>query len=218
MVAGVDLGGRPHDLAEAVVVEAHLGAGGGEVEELLRIDVGDQLGVPAVDEVARRGGGGVAGVVPALEGGDHDGLVERGTGRPADVVHRPTVPSGTRRAAANDHPAMLRRLGAAARPVRSPLLVAFAPPAWAHVEIEPAEAVAGATETLTFYVEYEGVADRRGSTCSCPTAPPSSRCPTRPGWTSTVDEAANTVSVDRRLVRRRRDLQRRHRQLPTTTG
>ncbi len=102
--AGVDLGGRPDDLPQALVVEVDLGAGGGEVVELLGIDIRHQIEVPAVDEVAGRGGGCVACIVPALEGGQHDRLAQGGTGRPPDVVHRPTVPSGTERTARTTTP------------------------------------------------------------------------------------------------------------------
>ena len=140
--AGVDLGGRPDDLAQTVVVESHLGSGGGEVVELLGVDVGHLVEVPAVDEVAGRGAGGVARVVPALEGGDDDGRLERGPGRPTDVDHRSTVPSGTGRSSGATTPVMLRRLDPRDRPRPLVGLVALAAPAWAHVELEPAEAIA----------------------------------------------------------------------------
>ena len=50
---------------------------------------------------------------------------------------------------------MLRRF-AAALALSTAALVVLAPSAWAHVDVDPAEAVAGATETLTFRVAYEG--------------------------------------------------------------
>ena len=128
--AGVDLGGGPDDLPEAVVVQADLRARGGEVVELLGVDLGHEVGVPAVDEVARRRGGGVAGVVPALEGGDDDGLLQRGTGRPADVVHRSTVPSGTSAPLATTTPACSAASVPAHRPRPWPRWSPWRRPAW----------------------------------------------------------------------------------------
>ena len=118
--------------------------------------------------------------------------MERGPGRPADVVHRPTVPSGTRAAVATTTRPMLRRLGACRR-CPSLGLVALAPPAWAHVEIEPAEAVAGSTATLTFSVEYEGAATT-GLEVQLPDGASVTEVPDKAGWTSSVDDAANTVT------------------------
>ncbi len=133
----MDLGGRPDDLAQAVVVESHVGPRGGEVVELLGVDVGDLLEVPPVDEVAGGGAGGVAGVVPALEGGDDDRRLQRGPGRPADVDHRSTVPSGTVRSSGATTPVMLRRLTLVIALVAAPSWWASASPALAHVELEP---------------------------------------------------------------------------------
>ena len=72
-------------------------------------------------------------------------------------------------------------------------LVALASPAWAHVEIEPAEAVAGATESLTFSVAYEGSATT-GLVVQLPEGASVSEVPAKAGWTSAVDEAEHTVS------------------------
>jgi hypothetical protein len=65
-------------VADAVVVDLGLGAGRREVEEVLRVDVGHELGVVAVDEVPDGAAGGVAGVVPSLEGGDQHRPLEGG--------------------------------------------------------------------------------------------------------------------------------------------
>jgi uncharacterized protein YcnI len=72
-------------------------------------------------------------------------------------------------------------------------LVAIATPAWAHVEIEPAEAIAGSTETLTFSVAYEGAATI-GLEVQIPDGATVVSVPDKPGWQSDVDEAARTVS------------------------
>ena len=73
---GVDLGGRPADPAHPVVAELGLGPRRGEVEELLGVDLGHQLGVIAVDQVPDGAAGGVPGVVPTLEGDEHDGPLQ----------------------------------------------------------------------------------------------------------------------------------------------
>ena len=92
----------------------------------------------------------------------------------------------------NDNPRMIRRLGAALV-LTVTAVVALASPAWAHVEIEPAEAVAGATESLTFSVAYEGSATT-GLVVQLPEGASVSEVPAKAGWTSAVDEAEHTVS------------------------
>ena len=87
---------------------------------------------------------------------------------------------------------MIRRLGAALV-LTVTAVVALASPAWAHVEIEPAEAVAGATESLTFSVAYEGSATT-GLVVQLPEGASVSEVPAKAGWTSAVDEAEHTVS------------------------
>jgi len=87
---------------------------------------------------------------------------------------------------------MLRRFGVLS--VLSTVgLLAFASAAWAHVEIEPTEAVAGSTATLTFAVAYEG-SPTMGLDVQLPDGTSVSEVPAKDGWTSTVDAAANTVS------------------------
>jgi uncharacterized protein YcnI len=86
---------------------------------------------------------------------------------------------------------MLRRL-AAALTLSTAALVVLAPSAWAHVEIDPAEAVAGATETLTFRVAYEG-SPTTGVEVQLPEGASVRDVPDKAGWTSSVDEAARTV-------------------------
>ena len=83
-----------HAISRAeVVVEADVGPGGREVEEVLGVDGGELLGLPAVAQVADGGRGGVAGVVPSLEGGQQHRAPQRRTGLPQHVVH---PPEGTR--------------------------------------------------------------------------------------------------------------------------
>ena len=70
-------------------VEAHVRANGGEVGELLGVDLGERLRLPRLDEVADAVARRVAGVVPAGERGDHHRSPQRGSGEPADVFHHP---------------------------------------------------------------------------------------------------------------------------------
>ena len=87
---------------------------------------------------------------------------------------------------------MLRRFGVLI--VLSLLgLVALAPAAWAHVEVEPEEAIAGATETLTFSVEFEGAATT-GLEVQLPDGASVTEVPAKAGWTASVDDAAHTVA------------------------
>jgi uncharacterized protein YcnI len=87
---------------------------------------------------------------------------------------------------------MLRRL-AAALALTTAALVLVAPAAGAHVEIEPAEGVAGATATLTFHVAFEGSATT-GLEVQLPEGASVEEVPTKAGWTSAVDTAARTVT------------------------
>lgn len=72
-------------------------------------------------------------------------------------------------------------------------LVALATPAWAHVDVDPGEAIAGATETLTFSVAYEGAATT-GLVLRLPEGATVTEVPDKAGWTSAVDVEAGTVS------------------------
>jgi uncharacterized protein YcnI len=87
---------------------------------------------------------------------------------------------------------MLRRPTAALA-----LALAFAAwvasPAAAHTELEPAEATAGSTETLTFHVAYEGAATT-GLDVELPEGASVVDVPDKAGWGSTTDEASRTVS------------------------
>lgn len=65
---------------------------------------------------------------------------------------------------------MLRRLAAVIALALAALLV-LGVPAWAHVEIEPEEAVAGSTETLTFSVEHGKDGATTGLVVQLPTTP-----------------------------------------------
>ena len=86
--SGRQLVGRPDDLARDAVGQVDLGPRAREVVEDLRVDRGKRTSVPPVEQVPARGGGGVGGVVPALEGSDEDGPAEAGMIRPAHMVHR----------------------------------------------------------------------------------------------------------------------------------
>ena len=92
----------------------------------------------------------------------------------------------------SDNLRMIRRLGVALV-LTATAVVALASPAWAHVEIEPAEAVAGSTESLTFSVAYEG-SPTTGLVVQLPEGASVSEVPAKAGWTSAVDEADHTVS------------------------
>jgi len=89
---------------------------------------------------------------------------------------------------------MLRRL-AVVTALAFGALLALAPPAWAHVELEPEEAVAGSTETLTFSVEHgkDGAATT-GLVVQLPDGAAVTEVPPKDGWTSEVDEAEHTVA------------------------
>ena len=86
--AGGELGGGPGDLARLAVDQADLRAGGGEVEELLGVDLGEAVGRPAVRAASGRP------CVAASPASFHPskaaittGVAQRGTARPADVLH-----------------------------------------------------------------------------------------------------------------------------------
>jgi hypothetical protein len=87
---------------------------------------------------------------------------------------------------------MIRRTGAVVL-LSLAALVALAIPAGAHVEIEPAEAVAGSTTTLTFNVAYEG-ANTIELAVQLPAGASATEVPAKAGWTSVIDPADNTVT------------------------
>lgn len=88
---------------------------------------------------------------------------------------------------------MLRRLAAVIALALAALL-SLAAPAWAHVEIEPEEAVAGSAETLTFSVEHgKDGAPTTGLVVQLPDGASATEVPPKDGWTSEVDEAEHTV-------------------------
>ena len=86
---------------------------------------------------------------------------------------------------------MLRRL-ALLLGLSLALLVASAAPASAHTELEPEEAVAGTTETLTFHVAYEGTGTT-GLEVQLPEGTSVDEVPAKDGWTSSSDPEARTV-------------------------
>ena len=69
-----DLGRGPGRCGGAHARRCRRGAVDLEVVEVLGVDRADHRGVPDADQVVDHRGGGVGGVVPALEGGDHDGV------------------------------------------------------------------------------------------------------------------------------------------------
>src|SRR5688572_18878115 len=77
----------PLDYPRAAVDQTDRGAHGGEVEELLRIDVGHLVAAEVAQDQPERRGCGLAGVVPAVEGAHHDRVSELGTALPADGIH-----------------------------------------------------------------------------------------------------------------------------------
>ncbi|AIA02652.1 hypothetical protein DC74_2142 [Streptomyces noursei] len=80
----------PGDLADAVLQE-HRRAVHLEVVVVLRVERGEDLALPLPVQVGDRGGGGIAGVVPALERGHHDRVDQ--LGHPLQLDH-PAPPSG----------------------------------------------------------------------------------------------------------------------------
>jgi len=72
-------------------------------------------------------------------------------------------------------------------------LLWWAPPAWAHVEIDPAEAVAGSVTTLHISVAYEG-SPTNGLVVQLPDGASVTSVPDKAGWTSSSDDGENTVT------------------------
>jgi hypothetical protein len=83
---GVVEGGlRPDDLASDPALQRDVRARCLEVEELLRIDVGETPCLPRLREEAGGERGTLRSVVPASEGGDEDGAAQRRSALDADV-------------------------------------------------------------------------------------------------------------------------------------
>ena len=78
---------RPLDLPRHPLVERDVRPVRLEVDEALRIDVREPLGVPDAREVARGERRTLAAVVPAPEGCDQDGSLERGTPHHPQLAH-----------------------------------------------------------------------------------------------------------------------------------
>jgi uncharacterized protein YcnI len=87
---------------------------------------------------------------------------------------------------------MLRRT-LAALSLATVLSLLVAAPALAHTELEPEQAVAGSTETLTFHVAFEG-AGTTGLDVQLPEGASVASVPVKPGWTSSSDPDERTVS------------------------
>jgi uncharacterized protein YcnI len=73
------------------------------------------------------------------------------------------------------------------------LLALATAPAAAHTTLEPEEAVAGSTETLTFHVAHEGAATI-GLDVRLPDGATVVQVPAKDGWTSSSDPEASTVT------------------------
>ena len=84
---GVDAVLGPLDHARAALAESHGGPDSGEVVELLRIDPAHLGSVEAVDQEGERRSGRLAGVVPALERADDEGVLEHRPLAPLDGIH-----------------------------------------------------------------------------------------------------------------------------------
>jgi uncharacterized protein YcnI len=88
-------------------------------------------------------------------------------------------------------------------PRRSPLLLALVllllgvtgAPAAAHTVLEPEQAAAGSTETLTFHVAHEGAATI-GLDVQLPDGASVVEVPAKDGWTASSDPEASTVTWD----------------------
>jgi hypothetical protein len=86
----VERGLGPDDLARDPALERDVRAGCLEVEELLRIDVGETPCLPRLREEAGGERGTLRSVVPASKGGDEDGPAQRRAALDTDV--RPDGP------------------------------------------------------------------------------------------------------------------------------
>lgn len=80
----------PHDGASLLGREPYMRPHGGEVGELLRVDLGEGLRLPRFDEVPHAVAGCIGRIVPAGEGRNQDGALQRGLRQPADVLHGPS--------------------------------------------------------------------------------------------------------------------------------
>ena len=67
-----DAGQRPLDLPASRGGESNLGSGELEIVVLIRLHNAHTFGMPQLVEVLQRIAGGFPGIVPALEGGQHD--------------------------------------------------------------------------------------------------------------------------------------------------
>src|SRR5206468_12945923 len=93
---GTEQPGRgPGDVPPAVLVDVGQGAVHLEVVVLLGVELGDRSRVPDLAQVADGSARGLARVVPALEGGDQDGVAQRRYGRQlahGSSLRRPAPP------------------------------------------------------------------------------------------------------------------------------
>jgi hypothetical protein len=88
---------RPVDPARAAVDEGDVRPGRLEVEEALRLDLGEALGLPCLGEVTAGERRALAAVVPAAEGGDQERRAKRRPGDDAEFLSdRPSLRSAAR--------------------------------------------------------------------------------------------------------------------------
>jgi hypothetical protein len=77
---------RPFDVPRLTVDERNVRAGGLEVEEVLRLDVGEPVRFPDLGEVAARERGPLAAVVPTAKCCDQNRLTQAGPSNDAKFV------------------------------------------------------------------------------------------------------------------------------------
>jgi hypothetical protein len=87
-VRGVEGVRRPVDDACAPIDEPDRRTHGGEVEELLGVDLGDLVAAEVAEDQAEGRGGRLAGVVPAVERAHEHRVAELGPALPPDRIHR----------------------------------------------------------------------------------------------------------------------------------
>ena len=115
------------------------------------------------------------------------------------MLHPPKLPvrHGNPGGGRSDLPCVIRSAArtAAALLLGACLLLALAPPAGAHVELEPGEAVAGSTTTLTFSFHHgkDGTATT-GLSVQLPEGASVVDVPAKDGWTSSLDDGGSVVT------------------------
>ena len=86
-VRGVERVGRPVHHPRAALDETDRRPDGREVEEVLGIDLGNLVAAEVAEDQAERRGGGLAGVVPAVERAHEDRVAQVRAALPANRIH-----------------------------------------------------------------------------------------------------------------------------------